>query len=63
MEYFADRFSRKLRVNIPENIEARSKKKAPNNFVKMDILQSSYSVIEVYINLWNKYEFIFWDIE
>jgi hypothetical protein len=20
-------------------------------------------VIEVYINLWNKYEFIFWDIE
>ena len=64
MAYFASRFSKKLKVNLPKNsIEIRSRKLVKSNMYKLDILQSNYSVIEVYINLWNRYEFIFWDIE
>ena len=34
-----------------------------DNFLKLGILQANYSILEIYIYLWNKYEFAFWDID
>lgn len=64
MAYFADKFEQKRIVNIPKKvIQSRNNKKVNSNFARLDILQSNYSVLQVYINLWNRYEFIFWDIQ
>lgn len=53
-------FKRKKSVPLPlEAIQRRNQKICSNNYKKLDILQSNYSIAEVYINLWNKYEFIF----
>jgi hypothetical protein len=64
MMHFANQFGKKRKVHIPtQSILQRNQKKSSSNFHKLDTLQSNYSVVEVYINLWNKYEFIFGDIQ
>ena len=45
MWYFAKMFKRKKPVPLPlDSIKRRNEKKCPNNYTKLDILQSNYSV-------------------
>lgn len=45
MSYFAKMFKRKKAVPLPvDSIQRRNQKKCTNNYTKLDILQSNYSV-------------------
>lgn len=45
MAYFAKMFKRKKSISLPvESIKKRNQKKCTNNYTKLDILQSNYSV-------------------